>query len=139
MEIEFEQRRIYVATRRSILFFARVGNEKIRCYLEQDALLAPARGLREEADLFQRCLIEFDRHRSAIESTAAHLIRTNGLDPDGAVTISRTKLALGTELPLGALARPKVSVQRSVHPSRPTRTRETAETPAANRRAKSRR
>ena len=103
MEITFESRRLYVAPRKSILFFARMGDEKIRCYVEQDALIEPARGLREESDVFRRCLLAFDQHRGAIESAAARLIKANRLDPDGAATISRTALGLETEPPIAAL------------------------------------
>ena len=55
MEITFEARRLYVAPRKSVLFFARVGDQRVRCYVEQDALTEPPRALREDADLFQRC------------------------------------------------------------------------------------
>jgi Protein of unknown function (DUF1488) len=103
MQITFESRRLYVAPRKSVLFFARMGDEKIRCYVKQDALIEPARGLREDADVFQRCLLAFDEHRGAIESAAARLIKANELDPDGAVTISGTALALEKEPPLRAL------------------------------------
>ena len=103
MEIKFESRRLYVAPRKSVLFFARMGDEKIRCYVKEDALIEPARGLREESDVFQRCLLAFDQHRGAIESAAARLMKANKLDPDGAVTISRTELVLQTEPPIAAL------------------------------------
>jgi hypothetical protein len=103
MEIEFESRRFYVAPRKSVLFFARVGEDKVRCYVRQDALIEPPRGLREDADVFQRCLLAFDQHRSAIESAAARLLKSGELDQDGAVTISSTALALEMNPPLAAL------------------------------------
>ena len=62
MKISFEARRLYVAPRKSVLFFARSNDEKIRCYVQQDALIEPARGLREESGVFQRCLLAFDQH-----------------------------------------------------------------------------
>ena len=49
MDITFETQRLYVAPRKSVLFFARVGDQRVRCYVEQDALIEPARALREEA------------------------------------------------------------------------------------------
>ena len=104
MEIVFEPRRFYVAPRKSVLFFARVGEDRIRCYAHQDALIEPARGLREESDVFQRCLLAFDQYRTAIESAAARLIQAGKLDQDGAVTLSRAALALGAVPPLAALA-----------------------------------
>lgn len=103
MEIEFEARRFYVAPRKSVLFFARVGEDKIRCYVKQDGLIEPPRGLREEADVYQRCLLAFDQHRAAIESAAARMLTAGELDEDGAVTISGTALALEINPPLAAL------------------------------------
>jgi len=103
MEFFFEARRLYVAPRKSVLFFARIGDEKIRCYVQQNALIEPARGLREESDVFQRCLLAFDQHRRAIESAAKRLIEANRFDGDGGVTISRAALALEAEPPLVAL------------------------------------
>ena len=111
MELFFEARRLYVATRKSVLFFARIGDEKIRCYVQQNALIEPPRGLREEADVFQRCLLAFDQHRRAIESAAKRLIEAKRFDGDGGVTISRAALALEVEPPLVALGtRDKKSV-----------------------------
>lgn len=113
MDIRFERQRIYVAPRKSVLFFAWVDGEKVRCYVKQDALIGPARALREESDLFQRCLLEFDRHRRVIESTTGRLIRERRFDPDGAVTVSSSVLALEAEPALGALARSRAAERRS--------------------------
>jgi Protein of unknown function (DUF1488) len=107
MAIRFESRRLYVAPRKSVLFFARMGDEKIRCYVAQDALIEPPRSLREASDVFQRCLLAFDQHRGAIESVAARLMKANKLDPDGAVIISRTALGLRAEPSIGALGAAK--------------------------------
>ena len=74
MDIIFETPRLYVAPRKSVLFFARVGDQRVRCYIEQDALVEPARALREEADIYQRCLRAFDHHK--------HLIQADGEAPD---------------------------------------------------------
>jgi hypothetical protein len=104
MQLVFEPRRLYVAPRKSVLFFARINEEKIRCYVHEDALVEPARGLREEADVFQRCLLAFDAHRAAIESAAARLLMAGQLNEEGAVTISKTALALEVDPPLAALA-----------------------------------
>ena len=94
MKISFEARRLYVAPRKSVLFFARSNDEKIRCYVQQDALIEPARGLREESGVFQRCLLAFDQHRRTVESAAKRLIEAKKFDADGGVTISRAALAL---------------------------------------------
>jgi hypothetical protein len=104
MEITFESRRLYVAPRRSVLFFAKRETEKIRCYVSQDALIEPPRSLREESDVFQRCLLAFEQHRPAIESAAERLIRAREFDADGAVTISTAALGLEVEPPLAALS-----------------------------------
>ena len=103
MNVTFEARRLYVASRKSVLFFARVGDQRVRCYVQQDALVEPARGLREEADLYQRCLLSFDVHRDAIQAAAVRLIDASVLTTDGAVIVSRTALTLEADLPISAL------------------------------------
>ena len=102
MDIIFETRRLYVAPRRSVLFFARVGEHRVRCYVEQDALIEPMRALREDADVYHRCLLAFDQHRDAIQAAAVRLLKTSD-QLDGALVISRATLDLETETPLGAL------------------------------------
>jgi hypothetical protein len=102
-DITFEDRRLYVAPRKSVLFYARVGEQRVRCYVKEDALIEPARGLREEADLYQRCLLAFDQHRDAIQAAARRLIEAGVPKSDGAVVVSKTALALQVEPPLTAL------------------------------------
>lgn len=126
MQIVFEPRRLYVAPRKSVLFFARVNDEKIRCYVHEDALVEPARGLREEADLVQRCLLAFDAHRTAIESAAERLLTGGRIDEDGAVTISKAVLALEAAPPIAALSRP-VGAQRRAQGKRSTPSHRVAE------------
>ena len=70
----------------------------------QDALIEPPRSLREESDVFQRCLLAFEQHKDAIESAAERLIKADEFDADGAVTIPRDALALEAGHPLAALA-----------------------------------
>jgi hypothetical protein len=103
VDVTFEARRLYVAPRKSVLFFAKVGDQRVRCYVNQDALVEPARGLREDADVYQRCLLAFDQHRDAIQAAARRLIEAHVLESDGAVVVSKTALALEAEPPLGAL------------------------------------
>jgi ATP-dependent helicase YprA (DUF1998 family) len=103
VDISFEDRRLYVAPRKSVLFFARVGDQRVRCYVREDALVEPARGLREDADLYQRCLLAFDQHRDAILAAARRLIVAGVMEGDGAVVVSRTALALEAEPPIDAL------------------------------------
>ncbi|MGH6629844.1 MAG: DUF1488 domain-containing protein [Burkholderiales bacterium] len=104
MSVIFETRRLYVAPRKSVLFFAKVGGQRLRCYVKEDALIEPARGLREDADMYQRCLLAFDERRDAIEAAATRLIEAKVMESDGAVIISRTALALEAEPPLSALS-----------------------------------
>lgn len=107
MNVTFEARRLYVAPRKSVLFFAKVGDQRVRCYVLQEALVEPAPGLREEADLYQRCLLSFDQHRDAIQAAALRLIESGVLTADGAVIVSRTALALEANLPISALCSAK--------------------------------
>ena len=102
-EIIFETRRLYVAARKSVLFFARVGDHRVRCYVEQDSLIEPARALREDTDIYQRCLLAFDHHKDLIQATARRLLAAKGDQLDDALVISRTTLALETKAPLSAL------------------------------------
>ena len=103
MNVTFETRRLYVAARKSALFFAKVGYQRIRCYVLQDALVDTVSGLRDEADLYQRCLLSFDQHRDAIQAAALRLIEASVLTADGAVIVSRTALALEASPSLSAL------------------------------------
>jgi len=75
----------------------------VRCYVREDALVEPARGLREEADVYQRCLLAFDQHRDAIQAAARRLIEADVLESDGAVVVSKTALALQAGPPIDAL------------------------------------
>jgi hypothetical protein len=102
-DITFESRRLYVAPRKSVLFFARVGDRRLRCYVKEDALVDPARGLRVDADSYQHCLLAFDQHKDSIQAAAARLIEASVMEPDGAVVVSRTALSLEVQPPLEAL------------------------------------
>lgn len=99
MDVTFEARRLYVAPRKSVLFFAKVGEHRVRCYVQQDALVESAR---EEADLYQRCLLSFDQHRDAIQAAAIRLIDASVFTTDGAVIVSRTALVLEADLSISA-------------------------------------
>jgi Protein of unknown function (DUF1488) len=103
VSVTFEGRRLYVAPRKSVLFFARVGDQRVRCYVQQDALIEPARALGEDADVYQRCLGAYDHHRELIQATARRLIEANVGGLDSVVVVSRAALALQVEAPLAAL------------------------------------
>ena len=105
MDITFETQRLYVAPRKSVLFFARVGDQRVRCYVDQDVLIEPVRGLREEADIYQRCLLAFDHHKDLIQATARRLIEAKVDGFDGVLVVSSTALSLEVETPLPALER----------------------------------
>jgi hypothetical protein len=95
--IIFEVRRLYVPPRKSVLFFARVGEQRVRCYVKQDALIESAPGADDQLDLYQRCLLAFDQRRDSIHIAAARLLEANITESDGAVVVSRTALVLETE------------------------------------------
>jgi len=103
VDIAFESRRLYVAPRKSVLFFARIGAHRVRCYVEQDALIERARALREDTDLFQRCLLAFDDHKDLIQAAARRLIAARPDDLQGAVVVSSAALTLEAEVPPSAL------------------------------------
>ena len=103
MDVTFENRRLYVAPRKSVLFFAKVGDHRVRCYVEEDALIEPPRALREEADIYQRCLLAFDAQKDLILATARRLLAAKGDQLDLALVVSRVALALEAEAPLSAL------------------------------------
>ena len=103
MSVTFEARRFYVAPRKSVLFFARVGDQRVRCYVQQDALIEPVRGLREDADVYQCYLLAYDHHRDLIQAAARRLIEAKSGGLDGVVVVSSAALALQAEAPLAAL------------------------------------
>ena len=103
MEIIFETRRLYVAARKSVLFFARVGDHRVRCYVQQDSLVEPACAPREDTDIHQRWLLAFDHHKDLIQATARRLLAAKGDQLDGALVVPSTALALEAKTPLPAL------------------------------------
>jgi hypothetical protein len=103
VSVTFEGRRLYVAPRKSVLFFARVGDQRVRCYVQQDALIEPARAPGEDADVYQRCLLAYDHHRELIQAAARRLIEAKVGGLDGVVVVSSAALALQAEAPLAAL------------------------------------
>ncbi|HKA58496.1 MAG TPA: DUF1488 family protein [Gemmatimonadales bacterium] len=111
MDIAFESRRLYVAPRKSVLFFARIGDHRVRCYVEQDALIERARALREETDLFQRCLLAFDDHKDLIQAAARRLIAAKVDDLHGAVVVSSAALTFEAEVGHSVLEATKVATR----------------------------
>ena len=94
MNVTFEQRRLYVAPRKSVLFFARVGDRRLRCYVQHAALLEPRSVPRDEPEAYKHYLSAYDRDKDLIQAAARRLIEANVLEPDGAVIVSSVAIAL---------------------------------------------
>ncbi len=101
MDITFEARRLYVAPRKSVLFFAVVGERRLRCYVQQAALIEPQSAPRDEAEAYKHYQSAYDRDKDLIQAAARRLIESNVLEPDGAVIVSSVAIALedATTLP----------------------------------------
>ena len=94
MNVTFEQKRLYVAPRKSVLFFAQVGDRRLRCYVKHAVLLEPQSVPRDEAEAYQHYLSAYDRNRDLIQASARRLIEANALEPDGAVIVSSVAIAV---------------------------------------------
>ena len=94
MNVTFEQRRLYVAPRKSVLFFAQVGERRLRCYVKHAVLLEPQSVPRDEAEAYKQYLSAYDRNKDLIQASARRLIEANVLEPDGAVIVSSAAMAL---------------------------------------------
>jgi len=94
MNVTFEQKRLYVAPRKSVLFFAQVGERRLRCYVKHAVLLEPQSVPRDEAEAYRQYLSAYDRNRDLIQASAKRLIEANALEPDGAVIVSSVAIEL---------------------------------------------
>lgn len=94
MDVRFETRRLYVAPRKSVLFFAVVGERRLRCYVHETALVEPENLPRDGEAPYQHCLSAYDREKDLIQAAARRLIEANITARDGAVIISSAVLAL---------------------------------------------
>jgi hypothetical protein len=94
MTVTFENKRLYVAPRKSVLFFALVGERRLRCYVQHAALLEPRSAPRDQAESYKQYLSAYDRDKDLIQAAAKRLIEANMLEPDGAVIVSRLAIAL---------------------------------------------
>ena len=88
MNVTFEARRLYVAPRKSVLFFAVVGERRLRCYVHETALLERQDVPRDETEAYQHYLSAYDRDKDLIQAVARRLIEANVLELDGAVIVS---------------------------------------------------
>jgi hypothetical protein len=72
--IRFEDGRLYVEPRESVLFFARVGEARIRCYVDR-ATLVEHFGAKDDAEnAYKFCVCAYDRNREPIQELATRLI-----------------------------------------------------------------
>ena len=94
MKVTFEQRRLYVAPRRSVLFFALVGERRLRCYVQRAALIEAQSAPRDEAEAYKHYPAAYDRDKDLIQAAARRLIEADILEPDGAVIVSSVAIAL---------------------------------------------
>ncbi|HLB17145.1 MAG TPA: DUF1488 domain-containing protein [Burkholderiales bacterium] len=86
--IRFEDGRLYVEPRESVLFFARVGEARIRCYVDR-ATLVEHFGAKDDAEnAYKFCVCAYDRNREPIQELATRLIDEVGLAADGEVLIT---------------------------------------------------
>jgi hypothetical protein len=90
--VEFEQGRLYVEPRQSVLFFARHGEERLRCYVKCEVLVEHFGARREPANAYKFCLCAYDRNVEAIHEIAAQLIDARAFASDGAIVITREAL-----------------------------------------------
>jgi len=86
--IRFEDGRLYVEPRESVLFFARVGDARIWCYVDR-ATLVEHFGAKDDAEnAYKFCVCAYDRNREPIQELATRLIDEAGLTTDGEVLIT---------------------------------------------------
>ena len=86
--VEFEQGRLYVEVRESVLFFARVGEQRLRCYVTRDTLVAHFGARKDTATAYKFCLCAYDRKAEIIHEIAKQVITDKAFASDGAVVIT---------------------------------------------------
>jgi hypothetical protein len=91
--ISFEYGRLYVEPRESVLFFARRGEERIRCYVTKSALVKRFRAKDDAANAYKYCLCAYDRNSAEIQATARRLLEENRLAADRTVVVSPEVIA----------------------------------------------
>src|SRR5262245_13325650 len=94
--VEFEQGRLYVDLRQSVLFFARVGELRLRCYVTRDVLVGHFGARPEVANAYKYCLRAYDRNVELIHAAAERLISAKHYASDGAVIVGPA--AIGEQL-----------------------------------------
>jgi hypothetical protein len=86
--VEFEHGRLYVEARHSVLFFARVGGERLSCYITCEALVMHFGARQETANAYKYCLCAYDRNTEVIHQIAAQCIDDGAFESDGAIELT---------------------------------------------------
>jgi hypothetical protein len=86
--ISFEYGRLYVEARESVLFFARRGEERIRCYVTRSVLVKRFRAKDDAVNAYKYCLCAYDRNSAAIHAAAKRLLEQDRLAADRTVVVS---------------------------------------------------
>jgi hypothetical protein len=86
--IRFEDGRLYVEPRESVLFFARVGDARIRCYVDR-ATLVEHFGAKDDAhNAYKFCVCAYDRNREPIQQLARRLLGAAAAEDEVLITPS---------------------------------------------------
>ncbi len=86
--VEFEQGRLYVEPRQSVLFFARAGGKRLSCYVARETLVEHFGARRETTSAYKYCLCAYDRNAEAIHEIARQQILAQAFAPDGAIVLA---------------------------------------------------
>jgi len=86
--IHFEDGRLYVEPRESVLFFARVGEARIRCYVPRATLVEHFGAKDDAANAYKFCVCAYDRNREPIQRIATRLIDELKLTWDSEISIT---------------------------------------------------
>jgi hypothetical protein len=91
--LTFEPDYLYVEPRQSVLFFARIGGRRLRCYVERAALVAHCEAEDEAHEAYRHCLRAYHRNRDMIQAVARALIESSALAPECVVVVSAVAIA----------------------------------------------
>ena len=83
--VEFEEGRLYVESRQSVLFFARVAGKRLHCYVGRDTLVEYFGARSAVTSAYKYCLCAYDRNAEAIHEIAGQLIAAHALAADGTI------------------------------------------------------
>jgi hypothetical protein len=86
--IRFEDGRLYVEPRESVLFFARVGDARVRCYVDRATLVEHFGAKDDAVNAYKFCVCAYDRNREPIQEIATRLLGEVELAADGEVLIT---------------------------------------------------